>query len=115
MGAFGVMVDALVNTTVQPLLNVSAVVLTVKLPPTLRVDPDTVDNTGVFIPPNVNPSLKLIVPAPVAESRPELSVNPLLKVIVPVVTLITSVAALALDAYVAEPITVNDPLVTAIC
>src|SRR3990172_2132154 len=108
------MVDALVNITLLPPFSVSAVVPAVRSPPTLRFDPDAVVNAGLFTPPNVSPPSKLIVPAPVTESVPELSVNALLRVIVPVVTLITPVAALAFDAYVTEPVTLNDPVVTAI-
>jgi hypothetical protein len=113
-GAVGVMIDALVKVTLLVALNVSAVVPAVRFPPTLMFVAATVDNAGVFAPPNVNPPLKFIVPAPVAESVPELSVNALLKVIVPVVRLITSLAAFVLEAYVTEPDTVNAPVVTAI-
>ena len=108
------MVDAFVNVTLLVPFNVSAVVVTLRSPPILRFDPAAVDNTGLFTPPNASPPLKLIVPAPVTESLPELSVNTVFSVIVPVVTLITPVAALALDAYVTEPVTVSDPVVTAI-
>jgi hypothetical protein len=109
------MVDALINVALLPAFSVSAVVPTVRFPPILRFDPAAVDNTGLFTPPNANPPLKLTVPAPVMESVPELSVNALFRVIVPVVRLITSVDALAFDAYVTDPITLNDPVVTAIC
>jgi hypothetical protein len=92
------MVDALINVALLPAFSVSAVVPTVRFPPILTFDPAAVDNTGLFTPPNVNPPLKLTVPAPVMESVPELSVNTLFRVIVPVVRLISSLAEFVLDA-----------------
>jgi hypothetical protein len=94
----GVIIVTLVNVTLFPALNVSAVDPALKAPPIFTFDPDAVENTGLFTPPYVRPPLKLIVPAPVTDRVPELSVSGLLKVIVPVVTLITSLAVFELEA-----------------
>ena len=104
-----------VNITLLPALSVSGVVFTRRSDPRLRLAPTAVDRTGVLILPKVRLPLKLTVPAPVMESFPDVKVNGLLKVIVPVDTLMTSVAAVGLDVNHTDPMTVNDPVVTAIC
>ena len=93
IAAVGVMVALELKIVVLVAFKASAFVVAVRLPPKLIFELATVENEGVFAPPNESPPLRLTVPVLVMESVPELRTRALLKVITPVLTVITSVAA----------------------
>ena len=96
IAAVGVMLALAVKVALVVAMKVSAVVVAVRLPPKLTFELATVENEGVFAEPNDSPPLRFIVPVLVTESVPELSVRALLKVMLPMLTVITSVAAVVL-------------------
>ena len=83
----------------------------------MTVHPLVVVNTGLFVPPNANAGalpLKLMVPVLVIDRVPLAMVIAVLKVRVPVVAVITALAAWVLLPQVTEPVTNSEPLVTVI-